>query len=185
MSWQELAKEAARFYNLDERIMLATVEAETGGRNVLGDDGNALGYGQVWAQQWHYPKLQEVAGVFGLTPPPQNDLVGLQNFVLGNDRVSMYLAAKAVKGFWDSAGGDWDTFTRGYVGPGIPSSDMERRRVIWNRYGGENVPAGAVVASGGPQELLKVVGGSGQALIVTGALAGLILALVSGNGKEG
>lgn len=182
MSWQDLAREAAAVLGVDEKIVLATVEAETGGRNVLGDDGNAMGYGQVWVSEWHYPKLQKVASMLGLSPPPQSDIYGLQQFVLGNDRLSMYLAAETIKSFWQSAGGDWEAFTRGYVGPAIPSHDLERRRQIWERYVKFYSPSQGQQAAPGGVKMLPI---DGQAVLVVGLSLGAVLALLGGEKKEG
>lgn len=141
--WKGLAVKWVRKLGKDQsydKIVLATIEAETGGRNVLGDSGNALGYGQVWAKKWHYQKLKKVAGILGVRIPSQTSPIQeFQKVVLGNDDLSMGLAVQTIISFWEGAGKDWVTFTKRYVGPSIPSSDLERRRKIWMKYSSDTV----------------------------------------------
>jgi hypothetical protein len=124
--------------------MLATVEAETNGRNVMGDDSGdgprAFGYGQVWLK-WHFAKLEKVAALLnvplpGPAPKTVAEEVPFRALILGNDRLSMYLAAAAVAGFWTSSGGDFSTFVHAYVGPAVPDRELERRTALldgWRR----------------------------------------------------
>lgn len=130
-SWKALAAKEATRQNCRLDIVLATVEAETGGTNIAGDSGNALGYGQVWPQ-WHMDKFIAAGAELGISVPP--DMPGLTALVLGNDLYSMAVAVKAIKSFWESASGNWHDFTLAYVGSGIPSSDYSRREKIWLKY---------------------------------------------------
>lgn len=176
MSWQDLAREAAAAIGMDYSVLAATVEAETGGRNVTGDGGEALGYGQVWPY-WHYDRIVEAAQMVGAGPvPARGDMAGLTAFVGGNDRLSMYLAALVVHGYWEATGGDWEAFTRRYVGPAIPDSDLERRRVIWEKYAGQDGQESAGTVLTGTWD--------GQALILTG-VAVLAFAALLGVNKRG
>jgi hypothetical protein len=115
--------------------MLATVDAETGGCNTVGDSGNALGYGQVW-KKWHMSAFQTAGSELGLTVP--TDLSELTTLVLSNDQFSMRVAAIVIRETWEAAGGDWSSFTYKYVGPGIPAADFERRKNIWLKYHNSN-----------------------------------------------
>jgi hypothetical protein len=150
-NWQTLADEMATRFGVDPRLLKATVEAETSGKNVLGDSGRAFGFGQVWIK-WHHAKLLEAANAISFTlpswarnrPKDEAEEQPFKALILGNDRLSMALAALAVKGFWSSASGDWVRFTKGYVGPSIPDHDLERRRKIWQKWSGSPIspPAG-------------------------------------------
>lgn len=133
--WKNLAITEAARQNVQANIVLATVEAETGGRNIVGDSGNALGYGQVWPQ-WHIAAFDYAADVLNLGTIP-HDLASLTALTLGNDQFSMCVAVYVIKGYWNSAKGNFRQFSLGYVGPSIPNSDYERRRKIWERYSGD------------------------------------------------
>lgn len=133
--WQALAMSEANTAGCPNDIMLATVEAETNGRNITGDSGNALGYGQVW-KKWHMKAFQDAGRELGISVP--DDLSSLTNVVLGNNQFSMRVAAKVIKYTWDSVNGNWDKFTEKYVGPKIPDTDRERRRRIWQKYHNSN-----------------------------------------------
>jgi hypothetical protein len=142
MGWQTLAASVANDIGLPLPIMLATVEAETSGNNVVGDSGNALGYGQVWPK-WHMSELVDAANRAGVGLPfthaPNNsqEVQQLAEVVTSNDTLSMYLAGNVIKKIWAGSGGDWDQFTSYYVGAGIPDADRERRRTIWEKYSGD------------------------------------------------
>ncbi len=56
--WKSLAITEAQANGCATDIVLATVEAETGGRNITGDSGRALGYGQVWSK-WHMAEFKQ------------------------------------------------------------------------------------------------------------------------------
>jgi len=172
MGWQDIAREAAAAVGLDYKVLAATVEAETGGSNIVGDGGEATGYGQVWLT-WHDWRLNQAAGMLGLELP--SGIEARRQAVLNNDQLSMYLAALVTKGYWDATGGDWEAFTKRYVGPGIPDSDLERRRVIWERYQGN---AGA---TGG----LQVMPVDGQAVLIVGLSVAAVLAILGGSKGRG
>jgi hypothetical protein len=133
--WKTLAITEANAVGCANDIMLATVEAETGGRNISGDSGNALGYGQVWVK-WHRYAFEEAGAELGISVP--SALGALTIVTLGNDQFSMRVAAKVIKRTWESVNGDWAKFTYKYVGPGIPASDFTRRQNIWNKYHNSN-----------------------------------------------
>lgn len=130
-----MAQSRASAQNCPVNIVLATVEAETGGRNITGDNGNALGYGQVWPK-WHMESFQSAGKMLGISVP--SDLASLKNLVLSNDTFSMTVAVEVIKKYWQSSGGDWPKFTYSYVGPAIPNSDFQRRLAIWNKYNNSN-----------------------------------------------
>jgi hypothetical protein len=117
-------------------IVLATIDAETSGQNITGDNCNALGYGNVWSA-WHMDAFRYAAQLLGLPSPP-TDLASLTNYTLSNDQYSMAVAVRVIKQDWEAAGGNWAQFTYKYVGAGIPNSDFERRQNIWNQYHGSN-----------------------------------------------
>lgn len=123
---------------VDSTIVLATVDAETSGNNQLGDNGNALGFGQVWPK-WHLDAFQFAANKYRLTLP--TTLAGQQQLTLSNDAFSMAVAVYVIKNDWIAAGKDFRKFTLAYVGPAIPDSDYNRRYNIWLKYQGGNYPA--------------------------------------------
>jgi len=133
--WKALATQEANKLGCPVPIVLATIEAETSGRNITGDNGNAVGYGQVWPK-WHMSSFQYAGQQLGISIP--SDLPSLKNIVLGNDQLSMIATVHCIKKFWDNAQGDWSKFTYSYVGPAIPSSDYQRRLNIWNKYQNSN-----------------------------------------------
>lgn len=130
-NWKQIATVEAARQGVPLNIVLATVDAETGGNNELGDNGNALGFGQVWPK-WHMENFQFAANELGITLP--SSTADLQQLVLNNNQFSMAVAVNTIKEYWTNAKGDWGNFTRGYVGAGIPDSDFKRREVIWNTY---------------------------------------------------
>src|SRR3990172_397214 len=112
---QELALVAADvyFFNAPKTlaVIFSTVEAESNWRNITGDGGSALGFGQVW-MKWHRDKLINAAGKLGL------ELTGNDTAdVLGNDELSMFLAVGTIKSFWQAAGGNYTVYVKKYVGP--------------------------------------------------------------------
>ena len=133
--WQTIASQEADIQGCSVTIVLATIEAETGGRNITGDNGNALGYGQAWPS-WHMDCFKYAGGRLGIPIP--SDLPSLTVLVLGNDQLSMIATVNCIKKFWESAKGDWSKFTYSYVGPAIPPSDFTRRQNIWNKYQNSN-----------------------------------------------
>lgn len=112
-------------------IVLATVEAESNFVNITGDNGNSLGFGQIWPR-WHMDCFDYAGQRFGISVPA--DLPSLSTLVLSNNQFSMAATVRCIKQFWDSAQGDWSKFTYAYVGPGIPAADFARRKAIWNKY---------------------------------------------------
>jgi hypothetical protein len=131
VNWKTLALSEASLQNVQADIVLATVDAETGGANIIGDDGNALGYGQVWPR-WHRDSFEYAGSELDIDVP--NDITSLTQLVLNNDRYSMAVAVNTIKKVWNASGKDWPTFTRSYVGAGIPDSDFQRRKAIWEKY---------------------------------------------------
>ena len=124
--------EAAR-QQVDTDIVLATIEAETGGKNVMGDKGNAYGYGQVWVK-WHKDSFEYAAKRLNITLPGTNE--GIKQLTLSNNTFSMIVAVKTIKKYWIRSGKNWRTFTLSYVGPAISNNkhDYERREKIWLKY---------------------------------------------------
>lgn len=130
-NWRDLALAESNYQNVDLNIVLATVEAETGGANIIGDNGNAMGYGQVW-WQWHTANFEYAARRLNITLPTTID--GIRNLTLNNDRFSMIVAVRTIGIFWYNAGKNWRNFTLSYVGANIPLADYQRRERIWNKY---------------------------------------------------
>ncbi|ACB85168.1 hypothetical protein [Natranaerobius thermophilus] len=117
-------------------IVFATIEAESKGKNITGDNGRAFGYGQVWLK-WHYNKLKKVAELLGRKIPtkPTNieDEHEFTKVILEDDELSMYLAVETIKELWNNSCG-WEDFLKKYVGPAIPSSEQKRRSKILKKY---------------------------------------------------
>lgn len=140
-SWERLAERMGALASMtDEEISLlcATVEAETGGNNLLiewDDDAvGGVGFGQVWPR-WHHATILQAAGMLGYVLPPglQGD-TSLQAALLVNREISMLTVTLLVRDWWRQAGGDFATFTRAYVGDGITDEDLRRRQLIWDRW---------------------------------------------------
>lgn len=131
-NWQEAAIQEATAQNADKDIILATIEAETGGRNIMGDNDHAYGYGQVW-YKWHKYAFDYAAKRLGLKYP-EADGPDLKKFILGNDKFSMIVTVNVIKRIWIGQSKNWDKFTKTYVGPAIPQSDYNRRLRIWEKY---------------------------------------------------
>ncbi|NOU95586.1 hypothetical protein GC093_20470 [Paenibacillus sp. LMG 31456] len=134
-NWKNLATAEAQAQGADINIVLATVEAETNGTNILGDGGNALGYGQVWPK-WHEDSFLYAANKLRLELP--DSLEGMQQLTLSNDAFSMCVAVRVISRVWKSAGKDFRKFTLSYVGPAIPDSDYQRRYRVWLKYQGDS-----------------------------------------------
>ena len=131
----------------ERAIVLATVEAESGFRNVRGDGGWALGYGQVWPR-WHWETIKKVSDATGVPLPfsenpwPSRSKHGRlwRECFHRSDWFSMAVAVEVIKRIWRFASyvrdleKRWETFTKAYVGPAIPQADMERRREIWRKW---------------------------------------------------
>lgn len=145
--WRNLAIAEAQLQGCDANIVLATVDAETSGTNILGDNGNALGYGQVWPK-WHPDAFQYAADRFRLVFP--DTLSARQQLVLSNNAYSMAVAVFVIKGVWAASRKDFRQFSLQYVGPAIPDSDYNRRYNIWLKYQGGNYPSSGSVGSSTP-----------------------------------
>jgi len=152
---RELALQVGRARGAYLPIVMATIEAETNFRNVLGEYAAAtarfgIGFGQVHLR-WHFATLQQVAGELGIALPSDTNPLGddranepFRRLLLGNPMLSMHLAVAVIDRIWRGSGANWDRFTESYVGRGISARDRERRRVIWHRwlaYFGRPVPA--------------------------------------------
>lgn len=146
--WKSLATEEAKRQGCPVPIVLATVEAETSGNNIVGDNGNALGYGQVWPK-WHMDAFNYAGSRTGSSIP--SDLTSLRNLVLSSDNFSMIVAVFVIKKIWESSGGSWSKFTYSYVGPAIPLMDFKRRNDIWNKYQNSNYDNTGSAGFIGPQ----------------------------------
>lgn len=130
-NWQTLCVQEADLQGCDRDIALATVDAETGGNNIIGDSGNALGFGQVWPK-WHNDSFQYAADRLGIVLPA--DMTELTNLTINNNQFSMAVAVHTIKKYWLANSKDFRNFTLNYVGPKIPDSDYQRRLNIWNQY---------------------------------------------------
>lgn len=188
MSWQNMAVWAADTAGVDRRIVLATVEAE-GARNIMHDGGDGYGFGAVhlkWESHWN--AMLEAAKQTSVDIPWGSfavaDKAALRNKVLSDDWFSMLLAAKVIGIKWAGAGGNWEVFTGYYVGQGIPASDRDRRRKIWQKWQGENVnaipyPDGEVKSGGGgqngPVAVAELVDGK---IIISGLAVAVLAALM-------
>lgn len=146
-----LAISEAQVQGVDPRIVLATVDAETSFSNIIGDSGNALGFGQVWPL-YHNDAFQYAANRFRVAWP--SDLSSQTQVVLSNDALSMAAAVYVIKQDWIAANGDFTTFTGLYVGSAeinnpANAADFQRRFQIWLKY--QNMD---------PSNLSQVVGNS-------------------------
>lgn len=137
---KSLAIQEAQTQNTDVRIVLATIQAESDFKNILGDNGNALGPGQVWPH-WHNDAFIYAANRFGIAWP--SDLSSQQTVVLDNANLAVAAAVRVIKKDWDSSGHNFHSFTLSYVGPHIPQSDYDRRYKIWLQY--QNITAAETV----------------------------------------
>ncbi len=162
-SWQSLADEMAVLFGIDAAILKATVEAESSGRNIRHDylpsfGQSAVGYGGVLLY-YHYTHTAAVAKKVNVTVPswvgtqPKGNDTHTESYmdlVLSSPRLSMGLTAVVTKSYWDAAGHDFVTFTKKYVGPAVPQSDIQRRRTIYNRYlnAPDTIPVASETASG-------------------------------------
>lgn len=194
--WKTLGKEMAEKIGLDPRVLYSTVEAETSGRNVTGDAGRALGYGQVWVK-WHYNELVQACKILGIPAPSKpavSSVAGeaeVSKLVLGNSRLSMLWTALVVKKVWGNSGQNFDRFVHGYVGPAVPDKELTRRAGIWKKYWGvapSNSAAGSAPAVN--QNTVKTavdggvisIPGNVQAVVVYGGLAAIVLAMLAKQG---
>lgn len=159
---RELALRVAREQGADVAVVMATIQAESGFRNVIGGYAApsarwGAGFGQVHPA-WHADDVRDVAARLGVTLPPgfgpvpwrANDQVWdrhargdptaqavrqvIDTIILRNDEFSMQLAVQVIRKKWDGAGRDFDRFLRSYVGPAIPAADIARRKVLLERW---------------------------------------------------
>lgn len=71
---QRLLKSACDEMGVDYRLALSVVYVETKFQNIIGDNGNSIGYMQI-QPRWHYDRMERL-GVTGLTDPLSNFRVG-------------------------------------------------------------------------------------------------------------
>lgn len=202
---QDLARQVARQRGAYLPIVMATIEAETNFRNVLGQYAAptavwGAGYGQVHLR-WHLDTFRQVARELGVDVPPnlttrRDDVQRyvIDNIILRNDLLSMHLAVAVIQRIWEGSGSNWDRFTEAYVGAGISTRDRERRRVIWNRWrerlGGEQqIPAPPAQAPPTPvtPPIGRVVIGDEQYRqvgLLAVSLATLLLVLITGGDSD-
>lgn len=185
---QALAYEAMKALNFNNpAVVLSTIEAETNFRNVTGDSGRAVGYGQVWLK-WHFSKLLKVADLLGVqlpsrkqpTTPAAEQL--FINLILRNDKLSMYLAVEVIKGFWSGSGGDYVRFVKGYVGPSVPEKEIQRRLALYQKYGQTQTspaPVSVPVSAGAGVNVQAV-----SVLVVTGLSVAALVGLISAAGGK-
>lgn len=139
-----LAKQVATARGAELLPVLATIEAESNFRNTLGEYAGwsarfGIGYGQVHLR-WHFATLQQVAAELGITlPSAENPGVDdarnepFRRLLLGNDLLSMHLAVAVIDRIWRGTR-EFTAFQRAYVGRGISQADLDRRRLIWERW---------------------------------------------------
>ncbi len=147
-SWEQIAYDRAIKHGVPPEVVLSTIKAETGGRNVAGGStGNAIGYGQVYLKWW-YKELQETAKSWGVNLPGNTPILKsgsgyvfdkeseelVKGKVLSDDRLSLDWAVRVIKSVWDASGGDYSTFVKKYVGPAVPVSEIQRRSMYLDQY---------------------------------------------------
>lgn len=154
----DLAIGEARFQKVEVNIVLATIEAETEFSNILGDSGNAMGFGQVWPAWW-MSNFQYAADRMGFSLPSGMD--ALRQKTTSDDYFSMIVTVKTIKDIWLSSNKDWRKFTLSYVGAGIPQSDYDRRYKIWQKYANGDPATAAYASSGGSSTSSSYTSSSG------------------------
>lgn len=147
-SWEQIAYERSIKLGVPPEVVLSTIKAETGGKNVAGGStGNALGFGQVYLKWW-YKELQETAKSWGISLPGNTPILKsgsgyvfdkaseelVKGKVLSDDRLSLDWAVRVIKSVWDSSEGDYATFVKKYVGPAVPVSEIQRRSMYLDQY---------------------------------------------------
>lgn len=135
-----LAVSEAELQGVDLDIVLATIEAETNFRNVLGDGGDSLGPGQV-QPKWHNADYIYIANRMRLQWPGGEEKWPAykeqrQTFALSNDRFAVAVAVRVIGKNWTASRKNFRSFSKIYVGPKIPDSDYNRRYNIWLKYQG-------------------------------------------------
>lgn len=128
---KDMAIEEANKQKCDLDIVLATIQAETEFKNIPGDKGKALGYGQVWNKHWH-DCFEYAAKEMKIKLP--TDYKGITKLTLSNNKFSMIVSVNAIKKIWIMSKKNWNDFTLNYVGDKIPENDYNRRLKIWQEY---------------------------------------------------
>jgi hypothetical protein len=150
-NWQDAVYDEAVKRGLDPVIALATIEAETGGRNVLGDSGRAFGFGQVWLK-WdsHYNALKRVANEMGIKipskPKTEQEEQQFKSLILNNDMLSLGMAIEVIKDKYIASGKDYTKFVKMYVGQGIPEANLKNRIALRDKWSKTDL---SVYANGG------------------------------------
>ncbi|NRS20583.1 hypothetical protein HP398_29630 [Brevibacillus sp. HB1.4B] len=121
----------AQVQGVDLPIVLATLEAETNFTNKTGDNGNALGPGQVWPK-WHTESFKAIASRMHLAWP--STLQQQTALVLSNDHFATAVAVKVIGRAWKASKQNFREFSLQYVGPKIPDRDYQRRLNIYLKY---------------------------------------------------
>ena len=139
-----LAKQVATAREAELLPVLATIEAESNFRNTLGEYAAwsarfGIGFGQVHLR-WHFDSLQQVAAELDIQLPSQHNPMHddranepFRRLILGNDLLSMHLAVAVIDRVWRGTR-EFGAFQRAYVGRGISQADLDRRRLIWERW---------------------------------------------------
>ena len=197
---RELAMRVAREQRADIAVVMATIEAETNFRNVVGGYGRpsalwGAGYGQVHPA-WHADDVRDVARRLGVTLPADFGQVPwrsgdqvwhryargdataravrqvIDTIIIRNSEFSMQLSVQVIRKKWDGAGRDFDRFLRSYVGPAIPAADIARRKAMLERWRRELGQAPAAPAL--PQVPRFVATPEAKGVMLTGpGLAGI------------
>lgn len=149
IDWKELVRTylARTGQSQYEDVVMATIEAETAGKNITGDSGKATGYGQVWLN-WHFDSLQKAyKNIFNITlkdvdilPGKGYDLTsgqftGFQHDILNDNQLSIGLAAETIIKVFNQSNQNYDVFIKKYVGPSTPDKEVKRRWDIFGTYG--------------------------------------------------
>ncbi|MGG3012303.1 hypothetical protein ABEO98_22815 [Brevibacillus parabrevis] len=138
-----IATYEAQLQGVDLNIVLATIEAETNFRNIVGDNGDSLGPGQV-QPRWHNDAYVWAANRFHLVwPSNRKDQTAL---TLSNDQFATAVAVRVIGKTWKGANYNFRKFSEYYVGAKIPDSDYQRRLNIYLKYT-NGTAAGAAASS--------------------------------------
>lgn len=129
--WKTLAISIANQQGVPVPIVLATVDAETGGKNQIGDNGNSYGYGQVQPKYYNSVFIW-ACNQLGLVWP--SDIPSQQQLILSNQTLSMLVAVNVIGQVWTASKGNWNTFTTSYVGSGVSQIVVNTRYAIWQQY---------------------------------------------------
>jgi len=154
---RSLAIYEAQLQGVDVNIVLATIEAETNFRNVVGDGGDSLGPGQI-QPRWHEDAYKWAAERFRLVWPKTRQ--EQTNLVLSNDHFATAVAVRVIGKTWKGANYDFRKFSEYYVGKNIPDSDYQRRLNIYLKYT-KGTPAATAAASAFTPESFTTLGQTG------------------------